>query len=154
MTVSSALPDVIDALVTALSSALPAAAVFDGPALSQTGKKQVVHVGIEDPYKEGLQPAGEEDQDWLAIGSRSRQGTLTVHNSLLTWDGGGTSKSVRDTARSMLNAVTDTITANPTLDGVVLWMHGPTRVSWQQAATTDGLVWLVMFDLQATVELS
>lgn len=136
----TAIPAVLDALVLAVSAALPGVQVFDGPAADYAGTEGVsVGASTEDVAVEfefpaaGLVTSGERD-------------TVTC----MVWSGSGGTvfKPHRDRCNELLAAVVAAVDRDPTLGGVVS-DSGASGGMFSQQQTGRGA--LVVAELRVTV---
>jgi hypothetical protein len=106
----------IDAVYDALIAAELDADVWDGPILSGN-IRDAIHIGYDaDP--EGDAQAGTSEQEWAGVGvTRKRNESLDVTCAavVLIGDGDARWKSTRDRAIALIDAVGQTLRADPSL---------------------------------------
>jgi hypothetical protein len=147
---ASALPDVIDALVTLSAAALPSLQVYDGIGASDD-PGDFLMVGVEDPDIERAAFSAEVDQARATMsGARDEQGTINC--CALSWNGDSTNagqKAARDAAFATVAAVETILrTTSPTLGvtGVLRTEFGG-RLTVSQAQGDTGASCMVIFSV-------
>lgn len=109
----SALPAVLDALVSRFSSALPAAQVIDGPpTVDVAGDVVAVGLAPDDPS-----PA---DATQEAVGLSVRRESFDVMCLARSWSGNDGVKAQRDRTFLLLASVQEALRDDPSLGGIVL----------------------------------
>jgi hypothetical protein len=148
--VASALPDVIDALVTLADTALSSVNVYDGIGVSDD-PGDFLMIGVEDPDIEGAAFSADVEQVRATMsGARDETGTITC--CALSWNGDSTNagqKAARDSAFASVAAVEDILrTTSPTL-GVasVLKTEMGDRITVSQAQDATGASCMVIFSV-------
>lgn len=146
----SALPDVIDALVTLSAAALPSVRVYDGIGVSDD-PGDFLMVGVEDPDIDGAAFSAEVEQSRLAMGG-SQQEAGTVTCCALSWTGDSTDvgqKAARDAAFTTVAAVETILrTTAPTLDvAAVSKTEFGDRLTVSQAQDATGASCMVIFSV-------
>jgi hypothetical protein len=147
---TSALPDVIDALVTLSTTALPSVSVHDGIGVSGD-PGDFLMIGVEDPDIEGAAFSADVEQVRADMGGgRHETGTITC--CALSWNGDSTNagqKAARDAAFASVAAVETILrTTSPTL-GVssVLKTEFGDRITVSQAQDASGASCMVIFSV-------
>ena len=116
MSIGSAIPAVVDALIATLTSA--GLEVLDGPGITDDPLPLSVHVGWGDPDSEQIEESASADQTWAWLGHVQRDETVTVHCRIVAWSGdsdSGAMKRVRDSAFSAFAAIGTAIQTDPSL---------------------------------------
>lgn len=149
MTTASAVPAVIDALVTMATAAVPSGTVVsDG--LSFSGEVgNYLMIGVEDPEVELAQRSARTAQEWphAGTGARDEKGEITCAALSWTGDSGPTSaKAARDACYATADALSAALRANPSLgvDSVLYASYG-TGDSLSQAQDKHGAYALLIF---------
>lgn len=106
----TSLPDVVDALVTAATTALPDWQVIDGPGPDTPGR-DVLCIGVgnmedADPYR--------ATRDLPALGGRERE-RITVRCQASTWSGQADFATLRDRLKDVIVALDATFQGDPDL---------------------------------------
>lgn len=113
---TSAIPDIIDALVSLADAALPdTVTVYDGFGVSdQAG--DFLMVGVEDPDRNDAASSADTSQSAATMGTpRNRNETGTVTCAALSSNGDGDQKAARDAVFAIAAAVASACRANPSL---------------------------------------
>lgn len=150
----SAIPAIIDALITTLDAALPGVEVIDGMGATDTGAQRLLFVGLSDPDADRPAEAAASDQAWAWLGHMQRDETATVHLVAVAWNGDGDQKRARDEAFGIVDAVAAAITTDPTLGGVVVQVRAVEGLSLTQAQTDAGALAYVPVSLSCRARLS
>lgn len=139
MTDCSALPAVIDALVTALSPLDPATCrVFDGP-FDKTPSGDFLCVGWS-PFDDTA--ASGQGQDVTTAGGRNEEFDVPIYVSTYR---GATWKALRDRAKTIGDDVATYVTANRDLGGVIVgWAYVAGAQWYQQPAEAGKAAGLVL----------
>lgn len=147
---TSAVFDLIDALVPALRTALPSVTVYDGWGNSDEAAGDFVMIGIEDADVEGAAFSADARQEWATAGSAgTRDETGEITCLALSWNGNSGEAGARQ-ARASLKATTaaveNVLRANPSLgvDGV-LWTGYGSSTQLTQDQSDGGAMALVVF---------
>lgn len=143
---TSAIPDVITALVAAAKAALSTVTVYDGFGVSED-PGDFLMVGVDDPDRPDAAFAGSSRQGWAttgAQGARDEEGDITC--AALSWNGNGDQQSARTAAFATCAAVETLLRTNPTL-GVssLLWTSYGTDTQLSQSQDNNGALALVVF---------
>lgn len=154
MSTGSAVPAVIDTLIASLSTALPAAAVFDGAGATDLNPPLAVHVGLSDVDDDGWSEAAASSQGWAWLGHSQRDEQFSVHCDVIAWNGTGDAKAARDAAYTALTAVASAITGDPALGGSALYTVGLTTSALFQIQSATGAAARLPFDVTCRARLS
>lgn len=146
---TSAIPDLIDALVALARTALPDTLVFDGiGATDDPG--DFLMIGVEDPDIEGAAFSADVKQDWAAMGPnapRDEEGDITC--VALAWVGESGSdgqKAARDAAYAITAALEAALRVDVTLGlPTLLWTGFGTTSQLSQAQGAGGSSALIVF---------
>lgn len=153
MTAASAIPALVDALISVALTAFPDATsvvdVMDGPSNSMEDTGQSLWIGSNGD--DASTEAATADQVWPYLSSSFRREVLTVHCLALAWNGDDDFKTVRDQAFAQVQAFTAAIVADATLGGAVLECTVPVnRIQLAQGFNSlSGVEARVSFDIQA-----
>lgn len=120
--VATALPQMIDALISTLSSAssLSGVRVFDGPEIDGSYPGDFIAVG-HDGTDDGDVQAGSGRQQYLELGNRRQFEDGSVSCFLAAWDGGTSLAARRVRAFALLSAIDTLIRSDPSFGGVCLY---------------------------------
>lgn len=160
MTVS-AVPAVIDALVTTLRAAFPSTVlvagypvqVFDGVGISDSDTGRQVWVGISDPFSDDPAPeSASSEQAPPYASSAFRREELTIHLIAQASSGGDVMKTTRDAAYQIVNAVTTAIVNDYSLGGAVLMVRAINVLALRQNNDDKGTFAQVSFDVTAMAQ--
>lgn len=112
---TSAIPDIIDALVEQCSTALSGATVYDGFGVSdQAG--DFLMVGVDDPNQPDAASSADSSQSPATLGTdRSRDETGSITCAALSSNGNSDQKAARDAVFAIAAGVADLCRANPSL---------------------------------------
>lgn len=148
-TVASLVPAAIDKLVTLATTALGSTArVVDGPGAFDVGEYPLVlHIGASDPEDDGYTTAADSDQEWAWLGHVARRAKFTIMCAVVAWNGNADQKAARDSATTALQALSDTITTDPTLGGTVIQVTGITGINYAQLQDEHGAATQITFGL-------
>ena len=116
MSIGSAVPAVVDALIAALTTA--GLAVIDGPGITDDPLPLSVHVGWGDPDSDQIEESASADQTWAWLGHTQRDETVTVHCRVVAWSGNSDTasmKAARDAAFGAFADIGSTIQSDPSL---------------------------------------
>ena len=142
---TSAVPALIDAMVSAFVTALPGVKVYDGYGASDD-PGDFLMVGVEDPDLEGFAFSADVRQDWANANytSRSEEGDIVC--AALSWNGDGNQKAARDAVYATQAGVETALRNNPSLGlANVLWTSFGTQAQLSQAQSHEGAVALLIF---------
>lgn len=145
---TSALPAVIDALVTLSREALPALEVYDGIGVSDD-PGDFLMVGVEDPDIEGAAFSADVEQERADMGG-GRLETGTVTCCALSWRGSADQKAARDAAFATVAAVENILRTEATKTlgvSAVLKTEFGDRLTLSQAQDTSGASCMVIFSV-------
>lgn len=154
---TSAIPVLIDALVTQARASLPNCLVIDGFGVTNDANPNVLMVGVDDPDSQSAADSTDSAQEMATAGTprtRDQQGTITC--AALSWNGGGNQKAVRDAAYATLAAVENLLRLDPRLGltsfPLLVCQLGDDRLSQNQYVATDtttgGVDALVIFTVK------
>lgn len=150
---ASAIPALIDALLTLCREALTEVTVHDGwPWQADTA--DALYIGCDDPWARGRShDGGDSDQEWASLGARDRDEEATVTCAAVAWDGSGDIATARAAAYAMVDAVQALLDTDPRLgvQGVLKAVIANTR--YRPGMDQLGAVCLVLFDVRATTRL-
>jgi hypothetical protein len=153
-TAASAIPALIDQLVTVASAAFGTTSpviVSDGPSVIQDDTGQMLWVGCSDPAD--IAEAASGEQFWPYVSSQFRRETVTVHCMALAWSGDDDFKTVRDQAFAQVQAFTAAIVSDASFAGTVLWAASAgSNLSLSQGFNSNGAEARVAFDVTATAQ--
>lgn len=147
---TSALPEVIDALVSLSDAALSAANVIDGIGVTDDPGDYLM-IGVEDPDIEGAAFSADIEQSRATMsGARDETGTVTC--CAMSWNGDSSAagqKAARDAAFATVDAVATIVrTTSPTLGvSAVLKTEFGARITVSQAQDASGASCMVIFSV-------
>ena len=145
---TSAVPEVIDALLTLARASLTDTLVFDGLGVTDDPGNFLM-IGVEDPDTEGLAFSADVKQDWANANYTSRDETGEITCAALAWvgeSGDEGSKVARDGAYAICASLEDAMRANPTLGlPTLLWTGFGSSTQLSQAQGVGGSSALLVF---------
>jgi hypothetical protein len=155
MTVTSRLPALITYLVNlfttdpTLGAATPPVTVYDGPPTTSLDAPLKLYVGLADPDNPGVDPAGDAQQQWAALGRRGRDELVTIHCCAEAWSGDDSIANVRTSVMGIVAAVETLMQADTTQFGGNTLFPDPgiTGIVLSQNNTTTGAIARAGFDL-------
>ncbi|WP_051943879.1 hypothetical protein [Streptacidiphilus rugosus] len=158
---TSAISAAVDYLVTAATTAYGTSAhVFDGPPATDTALDLDDRIWIGfDPVNEGV-PAVTGDQEFAALGARSRNETFEIVCAVEHWSGDSTFRGLRDGAFALLAQVemllrgTGGQPGDCTLGGAVLYAQVSGGIELHQSSTANGAAVLVLFHISCRARLT
>jgi len=157
----SAVPALLDALVAALTAALPAVTVYDGPGNTDDAPADYLLVGVPDPDSDSSEASVESTVEWASLGAKSRYETSTVWCAAISWTGDtpnpanpSVMKTVRDRVFATFAAVEQTLVADPSLGDVARFGGIGSTHRTMQNITADGTEAWVVFGLTFRARLS
>lgn len=158
MSAASAVPALIDRLVTIANAAYPsmgAVQVFDGVGNTQqdTGSQLWIGVQPNSPDDTSLPESAVSTQVWPYASGTFRRETLSVHCVAQCWTGDSdqsTVKTMRDAVYAIVQTFTTAVVADPTLTGAVWEVSEPLAASaLYQTQDDNGTLARVSFDVNA-----
>lgn len=153
-TQTSAIPDVIDYLVTTLTAALPDVTVIDGPGITDASAENWLFVGVDDPDSESAPTSAEATSDWSTLGARQRREDIVVHCAAISYSGDDVIKTVRDAAFVTVAGVEQAIVTDPTLGGAVLYATFGGVGAVRQNTNDQGVEAWALFTVAARARLT
>ena len=118
---TSAVPLLLDALVSTFTTALATASltagpivVYDGPTTSRDPQGEFVVVGDNGDVTDDAE-ASRTEQQWAGIGGRSKDETGGITCAVVCWSGDSEFKPLRDRAFVLLGLLETALRANPQL---------------------------------------
>lgn len=148
---TSAVPDLIDALIAQAPAALEPLSfdvdVIDGPGVDGGELTDFLMVGVNDPDSNDQATSADATQDWQNagnLGARKEEGTITC--AALSWNGDADQKRARDHVFAIAGAVSDMCRTTPDL-GVptLLWTSFGGNSDLFQNQDETGAVALLVF---------
>lgn len=148
---TSATPNVIDALVAAMTTALPNATVSDGFSLTQNPGDYLM-IGVDAPETASPSRTAQTAQSAATLSTnRTRDETGTITLAAISWNGDGNQKAARDAAYASVAAVENYLRATPTLGLVptyqTLIAEIGRNMALSQAQSDIGADAIVIFDV-------
>lgn len=144
---SSVVPDLIDGLISAFTTALPDVTVTDGVAVGYAPGSYLM-VGVDDPTLTQWVSAS-STQEWPLATMTGRNEEATVTCAISTWSGDDDPKVARDAAFSIAGTVQSQLRDPSTLSTIqgLLWgsYARQTLTQWQ---TDDGSFCLLVFQAE------
>ena len=151
---TSALPAVLDALVSALraSPALAAVTVYDGPAPTSATDLDMIVIGDDDDQEAGS-PAGLTEQSWNGLGAKRRDESIEIRCAAVSWSGDVEIKPLRDRVFALTAAVETVLRAGPSLSGACQWSEFARVDELRQEQTDRGAVVSALFTVSARARI-
>lgn len=137
MSTASAMPAVIDALVSILRAAIPDADISDGPFADGGEADLMIEVGVS-AIDDTEGPAGEIDQGWAWLGHQQRDETGSVSLIASAWTGDDDTKAARDRVFAAARHVAEAIESDPSLGGACLYVTGMQSATLHQSLDEHG----------------
>lgn len=142
---TSAIPDVIDALVTACTSALTNISVYDGWGVSDD-PGDFLMIGVDDPDANNETNSGSSQQDWANATGTKRNESGDISCAALSWNGDSDQKAARTAVFATTAAVEDVLRSDYTLGlPTLLWTSYGTSTQLTQSVNSTGAMALVVF---------
>lgn len=113
---TSAIPAIVDALVTQATAGLADRLVVDGYAATDNANPNVLMIGVDNPDTQFAAQSSDTSQDAGPMGTtrpRDQRGSVTC--AALSWSGSTDQKAARDAAYATLAAVEALLRADPKL---------------------------------------
>ncbi|MFC3453999.1 hypothetical protein [Amycolatopsis speibonae] len=112
----SRIPEAIDAIIAALTTAQPDLQVWDGPIISGD-YTNAVYIGFDGQYEDSEELAVSAQQEWAGIGRNARNEDLQITCSVVVLTGNADTawKPTRDAAYSIIEAVGQVLRADPSV---------------------------------------
>jgi len=158
---SSAMGAAIDYLATAAAAAFPAPIqVVDGPVVTDTMETATSRIWVGADPDNPDAPAAEGDQEFAALGARSRNETFAIVNTVDFWSGNTVAAPVRAGAFALLRTFELLIrgtNGNPgdtRMGGAVLWSQIAGDVAYHQIDSSDGLIGRIVFHVSCMARLT
>ena len=146
---TSAVFDLVGALVTTLDAALADVNVFDGFPPSDDPTDYVM-VGVGNPDNEGRETSVEAEQSWAGLGARARDEAGSVTCVAVGWSGDTALSPLRTRMKALTTTIENTLRADPNLGGTVpglQWVGYGTRTQLEQYQASDGACLMCVFDI-------
>lgn len=146
---TSALPALINALVTNARTTLTTVDVYDGLGVTSDPAEDVLHIGVDDVNANAEAFSGNAQQQWANANYTSRDEEGHVVCAAASWNGDGDAKAAREKAFATVAAVENMLRANPS-QGVatLLWTSLGGRISLSQWQDSGGATAVVIFTVQ------
>lgn len=143
---TSAVPALIDAIVTAADAAL-SCIVSDGFGVTEDPGDYLM-IGVVDPDSDFGSEAATSEQSWASIGAQSRDEVGDITCAALSWNGNADAKGARDAVYATLAALSNLLRATPALGlATVLWTGFGEKQELTQNQSGDGAMALVVFTI-------
>lgn len=145
---TTAIPALVDALVTNARAALPDTLVYDGFGVDADPGRNYLMVGVDNPQAVDEAYAATATQQWANANHTARDEEGFVVCAALAWNGDSDPKAARDDAFATVAAVENMCRANPAL-GVasLLWTSVGGRIQLSQNQTEHGATAIVIFNV-------
>lgn len=146
---TTALPALIDALVTGARAALPnTTLVYDGFGVDAEPGTSYLMVGVDDPDARDAAYAATATQEWANANYTARDEEGYVVCAALAWNGDGDAKAARTAAFATVTAVETLCRTTPSLGvATVLWTSFGGRIQLSQNQNEHGATALVIFNI-------
>ena len=154
---TSAVPALIDAMVTAFTAALPNIRVYYGPGVSDDPGDYLM-VGVDNPDEPGaFVDSASATATWVGIGNHARDQKGSINCVAWSWNGGSdnaSQKAAVEAAYATIAAVDAYVRANPTL-GVITtgWAIHATDEHLSMAQDSSGAQARVPFQISFQARL-
>lgn len=138
----TALPDLIDAIVTALKAAstLSGVTIYDGVEIDSSEPTSWISIG-HDGSEDGEVTAANVRNEYKTLGAKSMYETGSLNCTLVNWSGDTNLSACRTAAYGLLSKVDTVIRADPSFSGVVLYSglenHTPTYLQTNNGAAVQ-----------------
>jgi len=145
---TSAVPALIDALVTQATTALPTVRVYDGFGISDDPGDYLM-VGVQDPDADAETEAADATQEQMAFGAtRPRKEQGVIHMVARSVNGDGNQKTARDAAYATQEALATVLrtTDNAGVTGVLRLGNG-SNLRLMQDQNDYGAVATLLYDI-------
>ena len=136
---TTALPNLIDAVVAALkaASSLSGVTIYDGIEIDSSDPLNWISIG-HDGSEDGEVIAANVRNEYKVLGAKSMYENGSLNCTLVSWTGDTNLSACRTSAYSLLSAVDTVIRTDPSFGGVVLWSglenHTPTYLQTNQGS--------------------
>jgi hypothetical protein len=154
MATSSRVPQLIDALLAALTAAagLDGVKVVDGPLVSNTSASEFVFVGYDgDP--EGEFQTAQTTQQWAGLGARAKNEDITITGAVLVQRGDIDVKAVRDRVFAIFAEVEAAVRADPALGLGTPTVCSVSETSFHTEQTDHGVQGRLPFTLTCSTRI-
>lgn len=158
MSAASAVPGAIRAIHDALAANLgPNVGVIIGPGATDDPEVNgLVLVAVDDADETSYAHAVTGTQTWAQLGGKFRDEMFSVHCVAVAWTGNAddanspnsAALSTMDAVFALMKGITDTIVADPTLNGSVLVTKGITSSSMRWVTDESGIAAHIPFDVE------
>lgn len=151
---TSRVPDLIDALVTALqaSPGLSDVQVVDGPLVTDSAAQEWVFVGY-DGDEEGDFVTATAQQEWAGIGAKKKNEDITLTGAVLVQRGSTQVRPCRIRTYEVLAAVESVLRADPSLGFPTPTVCALTEHAFHQEQTADGIQGRIPFTVTCTTRI-
>lgn len=147
MTDVSAIPEVIDALVTTARANLPATVIVSDGFITSDDPGNFLMIGVDDPDNANSASTATSVQQWASTGlggTTDEMGDVTC--AALSWNGDGDSKAARDSAFATCAGLAVALRANPSMSlPTLLWTRYGTSTTLTEDQTDNAAQALVVF---------
>lgn len=142
---TSIVPSLIDALITAAGTALPSVTVTDG-VITGMPEGDYLFIGVDDPDVTRWQSAT-SDQEWANASYTSRNETGSITCAAHSWTGDAGPKAARDAAYATAGAIQNLLRDRTSFNVPGLLFMNYARGSLTQMQDDDGAMALLIFQL-------
>ncbi len=145
---TSALPALINALVTNATAALTDVDVYDGFGVTSDPAQNVLHIGVDDVNSNAEAFSGYAQQQWANANHTSRDEEGHVVCAASSWNGDGDAKAARDSAFATVAAVENMLRTTPAQGlPTLLWTSMGGRIALSQWQDSGGATAVVIFTI-------
>ncbi len=143
---TSALPALINALVTNARNTLTTTDVYDGFGVTSDPAESILLIGVDNVNADGEAFSAHAQQQWANANHTSRDEEGHVVCAASSWNGDGDAKAARDGAFATVAAIENMLRANPS-QGVasLLWTSMGQSISLSQWQDDAGATSVVIF---------
>ena len=151
MSDTSAVPAIIDWLLTGATAALPNATVVDGPGAGDFATPQdVLMIGVENPFGLGnnaAELAANTQQSWAHAAGTARDERGSITCVATSWNPEGNQKAARDATFALVAEVERLLRADPRMGGLVVQAGFGETANYSQMQGDTGAAALLSFSV-------
>lgn len=143
---TSALPTLINALVTNATATLADVDVYDGLGVTSDPAQNTLHIGVDDVNTPAEAFSGHAQQQWANANHTSRDEEGHVVCAAASWNGDGDAKAARDGAFATVAAIENMLRDDPSQGiAALLWTSLGGRIALSQWQDDGGATAVVIF---------
>lgn len=146
---TSAISDVITALVAQAKAALPSIDVIDGEGITLAPESNMLLIGVTDPDASDDSIAATATQTWAHANHTARDEAGEILCAAVASNGDADQTTARTNAFATVAAVENMLRANPSLGlPTLLWTSFGTRIRLSQNQSDQGAIAIVYFQVE------